>query len=831
VPADHRPATAKVLDVSMDISGQYAARLLSRHGFDVTRAQLTHPAAQPSMIADGAGIGPGTPLDHFLNRAKRLVRVDLGSSEGGDELDRLVRSHDIVISTFLPSAAAALGLDPAGIRAGSAPTRLVSITPYGSFGARASQRATEKTLFAHAGAMFVTGDPARPPFCPNIPIASMLGGIYGAMGVVLGGMGAGVGPRDGFEIDIALMDVLAANLERVLAWYTHLEAVPLRGVGSGRPEQSAGGGSMRAADGYFYVFSGYQWFDRVAEMVGRPDLKRTSQPSDPHARQDLADSINTAVAEAISTLSVSELARRAQRLRMPSGPVNTVATLPSDPQLVWRETFSKADDGDLEIDEPFRIQSGPGPRTSKIPGVGWPEARSLPLTGVKVLDLSHAFAGPTSARLLAEAGADVLKIESTNRLDLLARGMLPLDNDTGGEWWERSGYFADRNLGKRGITLDMSTETGRGLFLDLVVDADVIVTNFTPRVLREWGLGPDVLLGANPLLVVLLMSGFGQHGPKSDNPALAGTMEAASGFSSLVRPDDALPPGALGFNFGDMVSGVYGALGVLLALHRRSEEGVGQIIDFACAEAPLAFLAPQILSCWIDQVDPSVGADSLHDGIHVLIRADGESDREGWVLSYVPVADEATFKEILHNGRLGVADDGSPDSGAVPHQVRSRLSRQELLETLHGLRFCAAPLSDAEDLWFDPALRERALYIFATRRSVGTLPYARALPLWWSGTPLEASRRSVPTLGEDNWAVFGEGLGIEPEAFAQLEQEGILGSRPTGRLPKTFEVPLALQELETLELIRPVAGARKRLIASFAHSDRHAANGGNGSAE
>jgi hypothetical protein len=146
------------------------------------------------------------------------------------------------------------------------------------------------------------------------------------------------------------------------------------------------------------------------------------------------------------------------------------------------------------------------------------------------------------------------------------------------------------------------------------------------------------------------------------------------------------------------------------------------------------------------------------------------------------------------------------------------LPRSELVARLRTQGIEAVPLSDAEDLWFDPALRERSVHFFATRRSAGTLPYARSLPLRWNGRCLQGSRRSIPTLGEHNWEVLGTELGITASTLARLEQEGIAGTRPSGHLPRTFAVPLDLSGLAASGLIRPVADARQHLIASFSGS-------------
>jgi crotonobetainyl-CoA:carnitine CoA-transferase CaiB-like acyl-CoA transferase len=358
----------------------------------------------------------------------------------------------------------------------------------------------------------------------------------------------------------------------------------------------------------------------------------------------------------------------------------------------------------------------------------------------------------------------------------------------------------------------MSRPEGRDLFLRLAAGADVIVANFTPRVLRDWGLEPETLLDINRRLVILMMTGFGLSGPKRDNPALAGTMESASGFSSFVRRTDEEPPGALGFNFGDMVSGVYGALAVLLALHRRDTTGTGQIIDFACAEAPIAFVANQVLDCSVSGVEPSCTTDYLHAGTHLLIEATGPAQGQAWVLAYLPPGGP-TVSELVADDELRLR---RPLTNAGPDLLTAAHSRDIAVQLLRQRGLVAVPLANAEDLWYDPSLRARHFFLLATRRSVATMPHSRALPVLLDGAPLSRAMYAVPLLGEHNWDVLGGSLGLTPESFALLEDDGIIGSRPTGKLPRTFQTPLALDQLEQLGLIEQRPGVRSRLIASFA---------------
>jgi formyl-CoA transferase len=333
-------------------------------------------------------------------------------------------------------------------------------------------------------------------------------------------------------------------------------------------------------------------------------------------------------------------------------------------------------------------------------------------------------------------------------------------------------------------------------------------------VLRGWGLTPEVLHARNPGLVILLMSGFGLSGPRADNPALAGTMESASGFSSLVRASEDEPPGALGFNFGDMVSGVSGAASVLFALARRADTGRGQVIDFACAEAPIPFLAAQLLHAHATGADPSPEQEFYSSGRHVLIEA-GDGEGQQWVLAHLP-ATGSTASDSASARALHEVVESPPGPDGV---LRTSLDRAKVLALLDQAGVLAAAVADAQDLWYDPALRDRGAFLPATRHGFPTRPYPRAVPGVWDGAPLGPAIAHIPSLGEANSDVLA-GLGVAPGELLALERDGVTGSRPRGKLPKTFTVPLALDDLESLGLIRRVTGARQALIESFTADHR-----------
>lgn len=209
-----------------------------------------------------------------------------------------------------------------------------------------------------------------------------------------------------------------------------------------------------------------------------------------------------------------------------------------------------------------------------------------PLSGIRVLELGNFIAAPTAGRLLADFGAEILKVERPRTGDELRRWRL-------GEG-ETSLLYRTINRHKKSIVLDLRTETGREIIKDLVREVDVVIENFRPGTLERWGLAPDVLNEWNPRLIVTRISAFGQTGPLASRPGFAAVAEAASGFRDLVGDPDR-PPVRVGISIGDSIAGLYAALGTMMALYQRESSAETaplphRVIDVALNEAMFSMM-------------------------------------------------------------------------------------------------------------------------------------------------------------------------------------------------------------------------------------------------
>ncbi|PYM90933.1 MAG: acyl-CoA transferase [Candidatus Rokuibacteriota bacterium] len=390
------------------------------------------------------------------------------------------------------------------------------------------------------------------------------------------------------------------------------------------------------------------------------------------------------------------------------------------------------------------------------------------LAGLRVIDCSRLIAGGVLATLLADHGADVIKVENPRGGDPLRTWL----RDRGELWWK---VYA---RGKRAITLDLAKPRGQALLRRLVRHADVLIENFLPGTFEKWGLGWDVLSADNPRLVFARVSGWGQDGPYRLRPGFGTMVEAMSGFAASTGPADR-PPTLPAFPMADMVAALSGATAVLAALrHRDLVSGHGQVIDISLYEPLLSVLGP-------------TPADHALDGT-VRTRHGNQSDnasprgtyetREGkWIAlsASTPASAKALFEglglgALLSDPRFAtndarVANNDLVDE-ALARAIRSR-TLDEMLRLFETLDLTASPVYDIADITKDPHVLARGILVDVPDPELGTVrmtaptPRLGATPatIRWSGQPLGAHNREV----------YRE-VGIDSTELEELAREGVI---------------------------------------------------------
>ena len=391
------------------------------------------------------------------------------------------------------------------------------------------------------------------------------------------------------------------------------------------------------------------------------------------------------------------------------------------------------------------------------------------LSDLKVLDIATLFAGPTSATLLADFGADVIKIEHPTRPDP-ARTHGQSKNGVG-LWWKILG----RN--KRAITLNLSSPEGQEVFLELVKTADVVIENFRPGTLERWGIGPERLLEINPRLIVTRVTGFGQYGPRATEPAFGTIAEAMSGFAhSTGQPDGppTLPPLAL----ADNISGLAASIATLTAVHHRDRTGVGQVIDLAIIEPIMHMLGAQVTV--FDQlgiITQRQGNRSANnaprntyrtadgDWVAISSSADSIAERVMRMVGRPDIVEQPWFGSGFERARHADEIDDAVGSWIAERPTEEVMAEFSKAEAAIGLVYDASRVIDDEQY--------NAIGAIATVEDDDLGPVRMPNLLFrMSQTPGEI-RHTGRAHGADTDAVLGE-LGLSADRIAQLRAAGAI---------------------------------------------------------
>ncbi|MEM7777730.1 MAG: CoA transferase [Pseudomonadota bacterium] len=377
----------------------------------------------------------------------------------------------------------------------------------------------------------------------------------------------------------------------------------------------------------------------------------------------------------------------------------------------------------------------------------------LPLAGIRVLDLATFVAAPFAATVLGEFGADVIKIEHPSGGDSMRRFGTPSASDG------RTFAWLSEARNKQSVTLDLKTEDDAAVFKELVRRSDVVAENFRPGTLEKWGLGPDVLLALNPALVILRVSGYGQTGPYKNRPGFARIAHAVGGLSYLAGEYGGPPVTPGSTTLADYVSGMYGAIGVLLALRTAQQTGQGQVIDVALYESifrVLDELAPVYAAHGTVREREGVstrnacphGHFPCADGNWVAIAC--TSDKM-WERMAVNVLNQPELAETYPTTASRLADRAVVD-GAVEAFTRANAMADVVRLCTDGDVPCG-PINSIADIFADPhfAARETLTTITDVDPAVGAVTVPAVLPRL-SATPGRITHLG-PVLGDWNEAV------------------------------------------------------------------------------
>ncbi|HZU76415.1 MAG TPA: CoA transferase, partial [Dehalococcoidia bacterium] len=613
-------AGLRVLDISEGIAGPFCAKLLGDLGADVVKVEPPggDRARDLGPFPEGRPDPERSAAFFYFNTSKRGIVLDLASTAGREQLWRLVRRYDVVIAGETEPRLAARGLGFEQLRAWNESVILTTVTGFGSQGPRASYGWSHLIACAVGGWARTCGLPAREPLQAGGAITETLTGAFAAAATLLAVLGRNRHGH-GEHVDVSAQQAtLAGALFPTLRYeYTGDQGVRDSSHGPGPSFM------LPARDGYIgvNVLTQAQWA-LLCEFLGCPEVL-----SDPRfagrERVRRANEIRPIFEQAIGDRTAEELFHEGQTWRVPMGLVPSmqeiVALLPHRERGFFVELEHPRAGTVAVPGVPFK-STVTAPRPYRPPLLGEHTAQVLqelegpeeaaprnepgavvpaPLAGLRIIDLSMFFSGPLATQIAGDAGADVIKVESVQRID----GWRGAAVGAVERPWERSPNFNWVNRSKRGITLNLTDPRGAAILKRLVADADVLIENYTPRVMGNFGLDYETLRAINPRLIMLSMPGFGADVSWRDYVAFGMSTEQMSGISHLTGYAGG-PPLFTGMNGGDPFVGVIAAIAMFAALQHRERTGEGQHIDLSQVEACTLYVGDAVTGWTLAGVDP-----------------------------------------------------------------------------------------------------------------------------------------------------------------------------------------------------------------------------------
>lgn len=404
-----------------------------------------------------------------------------------------------------------------------------------------------------------------------------------------------------------------------------------------------------------------------------------------------------------------------------------------------------------------------------------------PLQGIRVLDLSRILAGPWCTQVLADLGAEVIKIEKPGTGDDTRHWGPPWLRDSAGRETRESGYYLSTNRGKQSVSVDISKPEGRALIERLAAHSDVFIENFKTGDLARKGLGYEPIRALNPRIVYVSITGFGQTGPRAQQAGYDYLVQGMGGLMSITGIPDGEPgagPLRAGVAVGDLSTGLYAAIGILAALRHRDLTGEGQYIDLALLDTVVGMMANQGQNYFVGGQPPGrMGAEHPNLAPYRTFATD-----DGYVI--IAVGNDAQFRKLC--GVLGVdalANDARFATNA--ERVRQRRVLAELIEAqtskwpmaklvdaLSAVDVPSGPINSLDQVFADPQVRHRELRVTLPHAFGGNVDGIRN-PLRFSATPASYTR-APPLLGQHTDEVLSRIAGLTAEEIARLREAKVV---------------------------------------------------------
>lgn len=827
-----QPAALKglrVLDLSHGVAGPFAARLLGDMGAEVIKVEAPgcgDLTRREEPLKPDAREPEQSLLFQYLNWNKRGVTLDLRNEAAHAALRKLVERSDIVIEAFRPGTLDGWGIGVDRLLQWNPNLVVTSVTNFGQSGPYAGYGATDLVLHAMGGVMQVSGRVDRDPLKHGLQQALFCAGLNAAYATLAARLAVVVSGGPGEHVDLSIHEVLASEHHANSPIYAFL------GVVQGRRavvQDPFSGEPIPTKNGYLSLQAGGGApFTDYADFLGIPELR--DRFATPAARVRAVEEARKLIEDAVADKDAKDVFLAGAKRRLLTGFVQTAGDLLACPHLdargFWAEIDHPATGKHKFPGELVKLAGTPLTIRRRAPLLGEhnnevlvtelgfsvaqiatmqdraaatrapvapaaattstrPPRRTLPLAGMRVLDLSTVLAVPYCGGLLTDLGAEVIKIEAPNRLDSSrTNDWLSRETGPGDDPWNRAGAFQVVNRGKRSFVLNLAQERGREVFRRLVAVSDVIINNYTPRVLRGWGLGYDDLIKIRPDLILLSNTGYGSSGPWSSFPVQGTVLENTMGITAYTgyRGDK---PWKAGASYPDFITCWTGLTALMAAVLHRKATGNGQWIDMGMYQIGVALMPEPILGLQANgETWQRIGNE---DRVHVPSNVYRTAGDDQWLaLSVTGDEQWAAFASVI--GRPELAQDERYRNAAqrrskreeIDALVRAWAATQQAWDATRRLQaagIAAGPVLNNRDLLLDPHLRSRGFYEYVEHwQPMGVRPLI-GRPYRFRNTPLRI-RKAAPRYAEDNHYVMRELLQLDEAQIRALYENGITSDTP-----------------------------------------------------
>jgi crotonobetainyl-CoA:carnitine CoA-transferase CaiB-like acyl-CoA transferase len=780
----------RIIDLTSGVAGPYCTKLFVDAGAEVVKIEPPSGDRLRRWSASGAQIGDGEvgPMFAYLNASKKSVVADVTTDEGRDVVLELVAGAELVVEDLGPGTVERLGLALDDLHAVNKRVSLTSLSHFGRGGPWSNRTANEFSLQAQVGSTDYRGIPGNEPVFAAGRLGEFALASFAAPSSLAAVRQARASGR-GTHVDLSQHESMMLSFQvfrQVSAMYD-----PGRWLGRSFEIPSI----EPAKDGWvgFCTITAQQFTD-FCHLIGAPEFA-VPELMFAEARMANRDRIWAKIRAFTQERTVDEIVEQASAMRIPVSPVGDGRTVLEMDQFVERGVYVDNPAGFKQPRVPYRLSKVEPRPFGRAPMLGadterlrakrhpLPRAkrdkRKLPLECIKIADFSAFWAGPVAVNILNALGADVVKIESIQRPDGMrfSGGIRRPD-----QVWEYSPVTHSVNVGKRAITLDMSSEKGHELACRMIGWADLVVENYAPRVMENFHLGWDDVQAANPNAIMCRMPAFGLSGPWRERTGFAMTIEQASGLAWMTGHADGPPMVPRGVC--DPIGGMHAAFAMILALEHRERTGEAQLVEVALIEPALNIAAEQVIEWTANGVLLERNGNrtpwAAPQGVYRALESDW------WVaISIETDTDWANLRAALGDPEWARDDRFSTAAGRHAHhdELDEHLAtwcaerpRDLAAETLIAAKVPAAPLNNAYFVGSTPHHQVRLFHQWMQHEVAGWTPYM-SFPFRWNGEFLPFGR-PAPMLGEHNHEVLSEVLGLSDDEIAALEADKVIGTRP-----------------------------------------------------